>query len=236
MRKTLTVSVIALLLAGSVAWANGGSGPKHDTFSVTLYGDNWLFEGDGSGWSPTGGPGEWIYYDQTDWWNQWFYNDPADPNRWKEISYDISVDALVTDGFPDVSVEIALNWSTVDYPQTGPGGPPPMPDQEQFIERYVIYSGSGLNESVIGDYTIPDYNPEWVSIDVWISAWEEIEIPGDPDGGPDGGPDGVPPEFDWVPVDVTISGDIWHECVPEPATLGLLIVGAAIVLGYRQTR
>ena len=234
MRKTLTISVIALLLAGSVAWAVG---PKHDTFSVTLYGDNWLFEGDGTGWSPAGGPGEWIHYDQVqpDWWNQWFYNDPPDGTRWKEISYDISIDAFVGDGFSDTFVEVALNWSTVDFPETGPGGPPPMPEQEQFIERHVIYSGPGLAESIVGDYVIPDYNPEWVSIDVWVDAWAEIEIGGDPDGGPDGGPDGNPPEFDWVPVDVQISGDIWHECVPEPATLGLLMIGGLVLLGCKRS-
>lgn len=227
MRKTLTISMIALLLAGGAAWAGG---PVHDTFSVTLQGDNEYVSGGGTGWSAAGGEGDWIYYGQTDWWNQWFYNDPPDETRWKEISYDISVDSFPIYGFGslDITVDIALNWSTVDFPQTGPGGPPPMPEQEQFIERHVIYSGSELTGPIVGDYVIPDYNPEWVSIDVRVYAWEYfsasiVTLSGGGFGAPE-------------PVDVVISGDIWHECVPEPATIGLLIMGGLVFLRHKHTK
>ena len=73
---------------------------------------------------------------------------------------------------------------------------------------------------------IPDYNPEWVSIDVRVYAWEEIEMPGPlPED---------PPMFEWVPMQVNIDGDIWHECVPEPATLALMLFGGLALLRCRR--
>jgi hypothetical protein len=223
MYKVLTVSMTVLLLAGATVWAQ----PTHDTFWVTLEGDNQSYGGGGSGWNAIGGEGEWIYYSQSDWWSQWFYNDPPDPDRWKEISYDIFLEPWTggTEGV-DLLVEVALNWSTIDFPQSGPNGSPPLTGEEQFIERWEIYQGSTAEpQNIIGDYVIPDYNPEWVSIDVRVYAWGEIEMPG---------PGGGEPGFEWMPMQVNMTGDIWHECVPEPATLGLLLIGGLALLRRKR--
>ena len=213
------IAAIVLTVMVSSAWAL----PTHDTFWVTLEGDNELYAGGGSGWSATGGEGEWIEYDQTDWWNQWFYNDPPDPDRWKEISYDIVLETYSMGTGAELQVEVALNWSTIDFPQSGPDGAPPLTGEEQFIERWEIYQGSFFDShSIVGDYVIPDYNPEWVSIDVRVYAWEQIEIHEDPG------------TFERVSMQVNISGDIWHECVPEPATLALMLLGGLALLRYRR--
>ena len=221
----LAMLVVAMLSAP--AWAQ----PKTDSFYGTWEGDNWLLDGGGSGWNG----GEWIYYDQDPvWpplWNQWFYDDPPRDDRWTEISY--FVDAVP---MPDPAammsygaVDVYLNWSTMDFPETGPGGLPPMPDQEQYIERaYVgtIFLEDGMaQEPVFGDYTIPDFNPEWVSIDIFVDAWQEIEMWWDPEFGP---------IIDIFPMQVDVSGDITHECIPEPATLGLVAMGALAVIRRRR--
>ncbi|MFC1780876.1 hypothetical protein ACFLZ8_01320 [Planctomycetota bacterium] len=89
------------------------------------------------------------------------------------IAYDInpglgnSADAYVT---------IALNWSTLAYPEAGINGPPPLPGlfetpheylEDIFIHRIVIFDGWVLETTnITGTIIIPDYNPEWVSIDV----------------------------------------------------------------------
>jgi len=132
---------------------------KTDYFDGILKADGTVVQGAGqnTGWNG----GEWIYYDQTNWWNQWFYDDPPDPLRWKHIEWDL---CAIPQGAG--TVEICINWSTLDYPPTGPAGPPPMPGQESWIERStVIYVGSGC-ENVKRSLDILGFNPEWVSIDI----------------------------------------------------------------------
>jgi len=223
-------SLVPLALVGALAtWV--GAEVRHDTFQVELQGQNQLVGGSGSGWNNA----EWIYYPDTDWWNQWFYNDPPDPRRWKEISYDIVVELDDPPMDPDEFmrggvVYIALNWSTEDFPETGPGGPPPDPSQEQYVARREIFYHEFLPgppesyiQTVQGDFLIPDYNPEWVSIDVRVDAWRSIELVQEPN-------------WLYIPLSVSVEGEIWHECVPEPATLSLVALGGLAVIRRRRRR
>ena len=131
-----TAVVLVFALATSV-WAQ----PKQDDFWIELDPDNTLRGGGGSGWNG----GEWIFYPDApegDWWNQWFYDDPPDPTRWKEITYDIDITGQ---GF----ITVAINWSTLLFPETGTGGPPPLPYlfdptgggwiEDDYIFREVIF-------------------------------------------------------------------------------------------------
>jgi hypothetical protein len=90
-----------------------------------------------------------------------------------------------------------------------------MSTDEAFIGREVVVSKplqDFLGQS--GHFVIPDFNPEWVSIDVRVIAWQT-----DPAGG------GI------MPLSVTLSGDVIHRCVPEPGTLVLLLTaGIGLVL------
>ncbi len=199
LRGVLGLAVM-LALAASAAAA-----PKTDTFTVDIGSQNDLRSGDGTGWD-----NRFVYYPNTDWWNMWFYDDPPNDARWKLITYDITMYVEVS---PDLT-EVAINWSTMANPPN-PGQPPipPMtPEEEQArIVRQVIFSGQPMyGEHLVGDIIIPDYNPEWVSID--IRSY-------DADG--------------W---DVYATGTITHECLPEPATLSVLALGGLAVLARRRRK
>jgi hypothetical protein len=113
-------------------------------------------------------------------------------------------------------VDVAINWSTMAYPR-GTGHPPippldPVLEQE-WIVRQPVFSGPigvGENRVISGTTIIPNFNPEWVSIDV-----RGMNV-------------GV------------YNGQLIHECVPEPATLAMLLggglLGLLVCLRRRWTR
>jgi hypothetical protein len=178
------------------------------------------------GWEGPDGQ-QWFYYPNADnpeegpFWNQWWYDDPPTQERWKEIFYDLTIEPWVPtgveqpDGYFD-RVRIALNWSNMEFPETGPVGPPPMPDEEYAIERSIIFDGDVVAgqpvvlSNVLDDpFLIPCYNPEWVSMDVWVEYTD--------------------PAYGNV---IEIYGMLQHECVPEPSTFVLLGMGAFGLLMY----
>jgi len=217
-RRMVQALVVAAVVAAAGAAAQAA--PIVDTFSIKGQTENVFIEGSGSGWDG----GLWIKYGVTNWWNQWFYDHPPDPMRWKEIAYDILVAPAVPvpGAQPYGEVVIALNWSTLAFPETGPGGAPPMSDQEPFIMREIIYRGPAYTAAeVVGTFSIPDYNPEWVSIDVRFDHLWQWNVP----------------LQRWQPYAATVSGTIAHECLPEPATLTLLALGGlGAVAARRRTR
>jgi len=103
----------------------------------------------------------WFYYPNTDWWNIWFYDHPFEPDGYK--LYDIYFEWYPTD--PYYWIEVSANWTTPDWPS---GNPPPVPpltpaEENLYIEReYLELYPPGFQMFGV---LIPDYCPEWVSID-----------------------------------------------------------------------
>ncbi len=200
---------LILLMAAAVVFATSPASaqPVHDTFYVAVDAGMNLVPSESGGSGYNGG--EWYYYPDTVWWNEWFYNAPYDPNRWKEIHIEFLAQ-LLDPGDPDMFLEFAVNWSTPEWSALGLGRPPLPGDQPEltYIERFTLLETDFFfdpqPEFFEFDYVIPDYNPEWVSIDVWGWNFQIIE------------------------------GNIWHECVPEPGTAMLLAVGAVALLRRRR--
>ncbi|MBW8034891.1 MAG: hypothetical protein FVQ79_04420 [Planctomycetes bacterium] len=128
------------------------------------------------------------------WWNEWWYDDPYDPDRVKIISLTFGYD-LVNPALLQGYAVVTVNWSTTDWsinppPGVDPSQQPPLSDFDPqnpsvpWVGRMDIIRipiGEGGNPP--SDYTLQDfqlpipYNPEWVSIDIrgynfWLTNGE----------------------------------------------------------------
>jgi len=218
MKNLLSVGLAVLVLALFAVSASAGV-IHDDIFNASVFPDGEV-TGGGSGWND----GEFVYYPESGWYNEWFYNDPPSPLRWKWIDYDISV--VPGDGLGG-DIEIVINWSTLAWPETGPVGPPPggvdsltLPQEEMYIVRDAVIFSGPVTESLClrssdagaGQIIIPDYNPEWVSIDIRLVDGTGMEGP------------------------ILVNGCITHQCVPEPAALVLLGLGVVALVVRRRVR
>ena len=117
-----------------------------------------------------------YWYPDWWWWNIWFYNAHFSYDKYKEIYVSFICDPMSPD-----PVYFVINWAT-DYWE--PGGPPPLPRdvpdpqyEDIIIGRWPsgvqpIPVEPGFNEFWL---TIPDYNPEWVSIDFMGTSFTIVD-------------------------------------------------------------
>jgi len=175
-----------------------------------------------SGWTdPNGIP--WFEYTPPEGfaggtlWNQWYYDHtPTDPDRWKTVTLSLDVKPFDPDGDLPTLGWVIINWTNEAWGDpnlhpdgdTGPGGPPPSPLDEQFIVRSESLWTEVQGTTGHFDYyfEIEDLNPEWISIDVQGQ-------------------------------NVWISGTMTHECVPEPMSMVMLgCVGVGMAVARRMWR
>jgi hypothetical protein len=168
------------------------SAVRTDSFTVTLY-DGQVTEGAGTGY----GYGQWYYYEWEQWWNQWWYDHPFSYDRKKVVMLHLDVFPLTGS---NGTIEVAVNWATPDWPIASPTPPLPgmymLEDEPLIIGRMPIYMNPGMQESIDLWLEIPDYNPEWVSVDI-----RDLTMMG---------------RFH-------INGTITHECAPKPPVYVLTV-------------
>lgn len=152
-------------------------------------------------------------------WNEWFYDGVFRPENYKTVDISFTVQPFDPDG-PTSLAWVVVNWTTPEWNlvaghEAGPPLPGMMYDYEGdlkpaefFIERSenLWTYGGELGSVVIPTYTITDYNPEWVSIDVqgqniWLT-------------------DGV----------------VAHDCIPEPFSMVMLSCLGAGMVAARKLR
>lgn len=139
-------------------------GPISNDFDVTVDPQGLFAGGFGSDAFQEG----WYQY-PSGWLNIWFYDHPFDPNRFKTMH--VEFEAFPLDPTGPAFLEFAVNWSTDAWSldQLPGDSSPPLPgvDEARYIGRAILLQEDNLTgQHYIFDFEIPDYNPEWVSIDV----------------------------------------------------------------------
>ncbi len=132
----------------------------------------------------------WYFYEEDGWWNIWFYDHPLDYDRIKDIRIEYSVRPLEPEN-PEMYAEVTPNWATDLWTLEGPAperpplpgdfdytATPPTPPEAEWIGRGDppdIWQSEMPEASY--RWRIPDYNPEWVSVDInGFNVWVEGTI------------------------------------------------------------
>ena len=203
-----TAVAVLLLVSGPAQGA-----PIVDKFSVAFWADGGYMNINEGEYGNTGyNDGAWYEY-PSGWFAQWYYDHPFDDTRWKQIH----IVGQITGQNDNTYGAVAVNWSTpvwslkIPHPTTPPLPPLSGAQESMYIQRQVIlpYGKLDMLDPIPIDMyvDVPDYNPEWVSIDVMCGS-----------GG--GGYQGT----------ILFNGTISHECIPEPATMSLLALGGLALL------
>ena len=129
----------------------------------------------GTGYYPPGDVNGWWLYEGPEWefWNIWFYDHPFTYDRTKTVHIDFDIVELEPGAGSWIT--FVVNYSTDLWSLEGqpPGDSmPPLPglppDLELlYIGRDTLYDGPVVEGHYIYDWEMADYNPEWISIDVW---------------------------------------------------------------------
>jgi len=138
-------------------------------YRIVLDSNGRYTSGDGHGYEA----GTWYYYPQTGWYRQWFYNQPFDAAGKGHFQYEAFVRPV--DATKPTTVEINVNWATAQWSQLNTKQPPLPKDAPTLREETQYMVGRGLyridNQSIKPEtqsftFTVDQYGPEWVSIDI----------------------------------------------------------------------
>ena len=220
--------------------------PITDDFWANVNWGGQLVGGGGSGY----GPGQWYHYPPdeepepgyddepvySDWLKQWYYDHPLRPDAWKWIEAIGTVEVLDPEaaempGGPGTTTagwaKVAINYTTEDWPDSS--APPLSEDDQVYIVREIIFDEPLLVKWNWVEEPEPPYEdepplpPQVETILKDVYGYTEIL-----DYNPE-----------WVSIEIqgynfTINGQMTHECVPEPATLGLLLLSGLALVRRRR--
>ncbi len=152
--------------------------------------------------------GTWYLYPNApggrQWWNIWFYNDPPDTTRIKKIRMGFWINTY--NPLNPGTLYYVINWSDSSWQGTGF----PLPANEAFVRRSPTNGPLDISPNtpqwVELYFIVPEYNPEWVSVDLWGENIIIEQVPASP-------PAGSPLLTYWLPG--MPGGLIVHECLPK---------------------
>jgi len=154
---------------GVFQWTDMYEPPRVNNFTANLDPFGHFAGGGGTNFYGQG----WYFYENTNWWNIWFYDNPFTTTHVKRGQIQCMIMPMVP-GQPS-NVTVAINWSTDAWslqvpPPPGPPVPPlTVAQEQQFVGRQVIFSGpiGPSGHEIYEAFQLPvGYNPEWVSIDI----------------------------------------------------------------------
>jgi hypothetical protein len=174
--RQLSVEILSLMLTilscPLLAKQSTGEDPNNypgSWYRIALDANGRATSGDGHGY----GAGTWYYYPETGWHRQWFYNQPFDAAGKGRLKYVVYVRAIDTAG--PTTLEINVNWTTPQWSQLNAKQPPLPQDAPTAREEIQYMLGRGLYrvdnqplrpEAPTFTFTVDQYSPEWVSVDV----------------------------------------------------------------------
>ncbi len=208
MKPKFILSVLMALIFASIGAIsqppNGEefTDPKIDHFWIAI---GTSIEPGLSGGGPVNEPGEdglWYSYvapSGEQWFNIWFFDDPLDMSKMKKIRMGFYV-MTINPEIPGMLFYV-VNWSTPAWDPDIPGFPPP--GAEVFIQRSPTNGPIPVPPMIPQPgqwfelyFEIPDYNPEWISVDIFGNNIQVLQQPVPPppesplsawyDGGPGG--------------------------------------------------
>jgi hypothetical protein len=148
--------------------------PKVDRFWIAI--SSTIIPEQSGGLTQVTEPGEdmvWLPYitpSGVEWYNIWFYDDPLDMERMKRIRMGFYVHTLNPE-LPGTLFYV-VNWSTPAWDPPVPHYP--LPPDEQYIMRSETNGPVNIPGMTPPPgfwvelmYEITDYNPEWVSVDIF---------------------------------------------------------------------
>jgi hypothetical protein len=170
----LLVALFLLMICASSALA------IRDDYSIEFDLNDAVVQGSGTGYGG-GAAGPWYYYPHSGEYIQWFYNDPFDPARMSNIELWVFIESVQHDQF--YYVDIKFGWTkpawNLDHPNAAA---PPSPSalsssakQAQYLHTEVIKSMDKSKNWMLeeggsieprANYTVNDYNPQWLFISV----------------------------------------------------------------------
>jgi hypothetical protein len=167
-----------------------------------------------------------IQNPQPAWLNEWWYDDPYDPDRWKELDVSFLYGSNPQIPGQNGYAEVWINYTTPEYSEDYPGeqaGPPLTNEDPNDPSR--LYIG----RTMLGAFQVPaDTPPTQFSQEYDLRDYQILYNP------------------EWISIDVTgfnfllAQGVLEHECVgsiiPEPVTVLGLFAGIGGLAGYFRRR
>jgi len=169
--RLLVAAASMIVIIPNAAWAD-----RYNIENPAGFPGGWCrisLDNEGNMVSGSGTGDGWYYYPARGVYRIWFHNEAFDSNRKAKLEYEFYMEPVIEGGVVYGSVHLV--WTKAEWTQSGHSGPPypssvPTEDDESnALSRDEVWTANGEmfgSKERRGSYTIDEYNPEWVGIEV----------------------------------------------------------------------